>query len=280
MSESNCSKAISLEDLPAIRPFPEIASRILKACDDPATTANKLCDLIQGDPSISLKIIQVANSSAYGLAGEVRTLRHAVVVLGFRTLKSLALSVAAADVFQSASDAKQARDALWEHSLAVACIANRLSKSVNIDAEEAFLAGIVHDAGKLVFLDLAPEDYMAATENDNLQSIIETEKSLYGIDHQELGLRCADEWGLPFEITEAIGNHHMMFDEQDNDPLVELVAISDSLSRHWGIGSPRVEEDLEALMDSTSVGLSIDELEIIEDEIGTDFADLKACFGK
>jgi len=280
LSDTKCVTPISFDDLPEIRPFPEIAQRIIAACNDAKTTASELCDLIQGDPSISLRVIQVANSSAYGLSGEVRTLRHAVVVLGFRTLRNLALSVAASDVFASAGDDKVARDALWEHSMAVACVANCLSDIANVNAEEAFLAGIVHDAGKLVFLDLASSEYFEATEHDNLKTIIAKERSLYGTDHQELGLRCADEWGLPFEISEAIGSHHQIIENRVDDPLIELIGVADVLARHWGIGSPVDEEDIEVLLTNTSFEIPMDDLDELEQQIRANFADLKACFGK
>ena len=235
MSESE-HLVLDFDELPKIKPFPEIANRILKACDDPSATSNTLCELIQGDPGISLKIIEVANSSAYGLSGEVRTLQHAVVVLGFRALKNLALSVAASDVFNETGDSAQARAELWEHSLAVACIANALSGKAGISAEEAFLSGVVHDAGKLVLLDVAPEQYVAATESVTFRSIVDTERTHFGTDHQELGMRCADEWGLPFEISEAMGSHHNIVNDEDNDPLVELVGLSGRAGTTLGVG--------------------------------------------
>ncbi len=192
-------------ELPEIRPFPQTASRIIAASKNPDIRAEELCELIQCDPGIGLKIMRVANSSAYGLSGEVRTLRHAVVVLGFKALSNLAVSIAAGDVFASGADDNGARQALWEHSMGCAAVASMLASQMRgMKSEEAFLAGIVHDVGKLMFLDLASEAYCEATAHVLAHNVISTEQELFGADHQELGMRCADDWGLPFEISDAI----------------------------------------------------------------------------
>ncbi len=267
-------------ELPEVRPFPEIASRIIAACDDPQTTANQLCDIIQFDASISLKIIRVANSSVYGLSGQVRSLQHAVMVLGFRALRNLAASVAARAVFSAGGQAQPGRDAIWQHSMGCATVASLLAENVStVKHDEAFLAGVLHDVGKLMFLDLAADEYLAATQNASVRDIIEIERNIFGMDHQELGLMCADEWGLPFEIAEAIGGHHNAFGDNDNSDLVNLIGAADGLSFHWQVGSPSGGDDeVEDLLAVCPVKLNRDTLDNIEEKAHANYAELTTAF--
>ncbi len=90
MSDSSPRPAFNeLVELPEIRPFPESAQRIIAACKNPDVTARQISDIAHCDPALTLKIVQVANSSVYGMAGNIRTLQHAVVVLGLRTFATL-----------------------------------------------------------------------------------------------------------------------------------------------------------------------------------------------
>ena len=270
----------SLDDLPEIRPFPEIANRILRAWDDPSTTANDLCELIRCDSAISLKIMRIANSSAYGFGGRVKTIKRAVVVLGFRTLRNLALSVATGDVFTSEGDAKIHFDRLWEQSIACAAVASRMAKLTDIvPPEEAFLSGIVHDVGKLMFFDIAADAYHQATEKVSPRSIVQVENELFGINHQELGLRCADEWGLPYEIAEAIGAHHFAFEENDHPELGNLIGLAESLSRLWGVGVEESSSDeLEDLLNECVLSFDVERVKPIEDTIHEEFNSLRSAF--
>lgn len=269
----------ALEEMPEIRPFPQTASRIIAASNDPDIKAEELCEFIQCDPGIGLKIIRVANSSAYGLSGEVRTLQHAVVVLGFKALSNLAVSVAAGDVFAAGNDVKEARQALWEHSMGCAAVASMLAGHVTgIKSEEAFLAGIVHDVGKLMFLDLGAEAYCEATANSSAHDVIATEQSLFGTDHQELGMRCADDWGLPFEIADAIGAHHSVYEENSNPDLVNLVGFADSLAWSWGIGSKATDVDIERVLRHANLSFDEEALKPLADEAHEHYEALQSAF--
>ena len=149
LSATTINEALQSES--TLRPFPAVASQILSICEDPNVRPRDLANTIQCDPAVSLQVLRIANSSMYGFAGEIRTVDHAIVVLGFRAVKNLAISAAAAGMFELGEVAKESRQRLWKHSLACASISGRLATRVDILASEAFLAGIVHDVGKLVF---------------------------------------------------------------------------------------------------------------------------------
>ena len=251
--------------------------KIAGACNQAGTTASDLCELMQCDPAIALKILRVANSAVYGLPGRVNSLRQAVVVLGFRAVRNLALSVAAADVFTSDGDASY--HALWTHSLACATVATLLSKVDGISHEQAFLAGIVHDAGKLILLDAVADKYYDVVANSPPEERIAAERAAFGTDHLELGLRCADEWGLPMDISTAIANHHDPLNPKLAPSLVDVVHVANQLSRHWGLGLHQPDEhDVERLICDTPLRLQQADLGGLLERAQEGFQSLQASF--
>jgi HD-like signal output (HDOD) protein len=99
-----------LDDLPELRPFPTAASRLLSACEDPTTDSGVLSEIISCDPGFASKVLQVANSSFYGCSGKIKTIEQAVVILGFRSVKDIAVSMAGAAVFANGNTAQKERE--------------------------------------------------------------------------------------------------------------------------------------------------------------------------
>lgn len=239
--------------LPELRPFPQVAARLLAACQQADTTAGDLAEIIQCDPAVSSRLLNVANSPMYGFSGDIRTVDHAVVILGFRAVRDLGVSMAAADVFAQGDTAVQCRSELWQHSLGCAAVAKLLASHVGgVQPEEAFLAGIVHDVGKLLLFDAYADEYAAATCDLNSATIIDVEKQLYGVSHTEVGFQCALTWGLPLGINQAISFHHSPQSAEASPELVAVVGAANALSRQWQIGFDHAvaEEPIESLSDA------------------------------
>ena len=266
-----------LDELPEIRPFPETAGRIVAACNRGDSTAQELCGIIQCDAAITLKLLKIANSSVYGMSGRVTSLQRAVVVLGFRAVRNLALAAAAEDVFTS--DGGTLGQTLWKHSLACASVATLLAKADRVSAEEAFLAGIVHDAGKLILFDAYGENYLEVAGGLPSEQRIAAERERFGTDHQELGLRCADEWGLPMEVADAISNHHDPLDAEDFRGLVDVITVANGLAQHWGVGGLDAREiDVERMVHQSPLNLKLDDLTELQERSLEGFDTLQASF--
>ena len=256
-----------------LRPFPAVASQILAACDDPNAGPRELSHIIQCDPAVALRLLRVANSSMYGFSGEIRTVDHAIVVLGIRTVRSLAVSAATADVFLGETS-KAARETLWLHSLACASIAGTLASAVEVAPEEAFLAGMVHDVGKLVFFDVVPDDYAELEDRAGATTIVDMEDSAFGIDHQRIGRRCAEQWGLPGEINAAIGCHHAPERATFSEDLVSVVCLADALTRVWQPSNRRgVEDELANALERANLPIATSQLDELRPQA---LANLKA----
>ena len=267
----------SLDELPELRPFPDVASRMLAACDDPDPDPATLCEIMRCDPAVSVRVLRVANSSIYGFPGEICSVDHAIVVLGFRAIRNLAVSFAAGDIFQGDDPAFRE---LWQHSIGCATIAGLLAKTMpDVAAEEAFLAGMVHDVGKLVFLDVAPQAYTQVTESVDATTIISAEDQAFGLNHQQIGHRCGEQWGLPDEVKEAIATHHEPEMADFAPEVVGLVSVSSCLARFWELGGgSATEEELQAVIERCGLPVSQEIIDQIEQRAQSDYqALLSAC---
>ncbi len=179
----------------------------------------------------------MANSSMYGLTGSIRTVKQALVVLGLRQVRNLALTLAGTELFGPSGPGSELMAELWSHSLGSAALARLLAAlSGSVDPEEAFLAALFHDAGKLVLLDLAAADYAPLLGSHSGERLCEAERERFGVTHAQLGEHCGQFWGLPADVTAAIGAHH----SSGGGPLAsaDMATCLDAADRLWGIGAP------------------------------------------
>lgn len=242
---SPCSESLSrslaqkLDERPEIRPLPAVVPKLLVALQDTSSPIGLIASIIESDPALAVRLLRIANSPLYGIRTEIRSIEHACSLLGMRALKSLALSVAGAGMFSRGSTASKERTALWEHSLGCATIAKLLAESIpSVTKDDAFLAGIFHDVGKLLFLDVIPEEYARLTDSYLGRELADHEQSHFELTHEQIGLRWAHAWNLPEGIKMAIGFHHQPAESPNHADLVNAIHIADGLARSYGVGSP------------------------------------------
>ncbi len=212
-------------EMPSI---PVVLTRIIQVLDDNESSARELEDLILHDPSLSARILKLANSAFYSFRCEVKTISHAIPLLGINLVKSLAIGV---NIFESFIKGMKSEATLihklWMHSFAVGFLAQEIwsSKGSRKDGEFAFLCGLLHDLGKVVFFKKDAAQYSAAfskvkTESD--PDICSFEMETYGADHAAVGALLAIHWHLPAELADVIQKHH--------DPTIEGPSIVASVS--------------------------------------------------
>ncbi len=193
-------------DLPGI---PIVASKVMKAASDENTSADDLREIIEKDPALTARILKVANSSLYAFSRSIETLRHAISLLGFRTVANLVMAASLKDVFKNFGLSEKL---LWEHATLAGAVAARLSGygSIDVERESAFTAGLLHDLGKIVLSNTARERYqkiIMRTYNEGV-AFHEAEREEFGFDHAELGALVAEKWKLPKSLVQAIRHHH------------------------------------------------------------------------
>lgn len=227
-----------LADLP---PLPLVAGRLVSALGDTETAVADLARLIGMDQGIAAKVLRLVNSSYYGFARQVTTLGQAVVILGFNTVRNLALAIATFDKFTLPQQSPLDPTQFWEHALAVAVCAQTLAQRKNLPAkigEEAFLAGLLHDIGKMFLCQHFPNSYRAALETawEEQCRISVAEQRHCGAAHTQVGKRIAEKWNLPPALAVAIGRHHEPAKAQTCWEIAALVNAGDALARATRLG--------------------------------------------
>jgi len=192
-----------------IPPLPENATRILSLLDREDTEPEHLEGLVRKDQVLVAKLLRLVNSPLYGLSREMKSIKDATMVVGFRGLRSLVLaSCTAQHLKRDYSVFGFGSDGLWQHSLAVAVAARTIARKLRMSAdkmEEMFISGLLHDIGKLVLV-----SYVAASPKPRPEgvSMRDWELQICGIDHAEAGAMVTDKWQLHPHIGEILKSHH------------------------------------------------------------------------
>jgi len=217
-----------IEDLPTL---PAVAMEVNKMLLDYDTTIKKLSDTIEKDQAVVSKILKLVNSAFFGLRGKISNISHAIVVLGFNTIRNAVVSISIIDAFsvKEGLDGFDITD-FWKHSLAVAVTSKYLAEKTGIHpADDCFVAGLLHDMGKIVLLqhfkDLFQKVWQAVKEN-NL-SFYEAEKREIPVDHARIGGHLARKWQLPTALVDAIQYHHAVRPNADDQHLLMIIHAAD-----------------------------------------------------
>lgn len=226
----------SLQDLPAL---PPIVAKILELTERPDSTATELDKLISSDPAMSSKVLRVVNSAYYGLSNQVGTTAHAIVILGFRQIQNLVLSMAAMSLVKSRGNGMAKHQMkFWRHSYGAAAASSIIAdlKSVSaVDRDQAVIGALLHDIGVLFlhssFTDLYAEVIRFAEEKQ--VTLDEAEYQLLGITHADVGEILTSAWHFPEYLRILIRDHQGPFAEQPC-PAVCLVHAGDMYTRQAG----------------------------------------------
>ncbi len=189
--------------------LPDVTLRIIELMQDHDYTSHELEKLVSTDPALCLRILKVVNSAFYGTAGRIGTIQRAVIVLGGPAIRNIAIATSVGAMLRGKVWRGEASPrALWRHSLAVAGAA-RLAATVSgrINGDEAFLAGLLHDIGFVIELQVSHARESAAAADAQLVELL-GELSALAVGHHDYGYSLARNWRLPDSIADAIGSHH------------------------------------------------------------------------
>lgn len=233
---------VALSKIGDIATLPEITMRIITVVDDPKSTARDLHNIIKNDPALASRILKVVNSAFYGLPGQVSEIDRAIVLLGLSAVKNIAISASISRLFTSEriSDRFTARD-IWKHSVAVGVATRQLCCHIGKRpfAEEAFLAGLIHDLGLLVERQAYPDGLAEVIREctNSGRSLHELEQEIIGADHQALGSALAAKWKFPRVLQTVLGYHHKIDNlGPDHRLLPVMTYIADTLCCHERYG--------------------------------------------
>ncbi len=227
----------SVEELPTI---PDILFQILKILDDPDSGASDLAEVIRLDAPLTARILRLANSPYYSTRGDMADIHRCIAVLGYRTIRQVAICVSVAtSVVTATFKSKGQMDyrELWRHSVATGAIAKHLAEMADYpEPEEVFTAGLLHDLGKFVLEIYAPDSYGQAirSRQEKGQTLVEVERDTFGFDHAVLGEAFGFSWRFPSMLNRCFGHHHDLLHAPcvsgSEDHAVGLVALADHLA--------------------------------------------------
>ncbi|MCX5877279.1 MAG: HDOD domain-containing protein [Deltaproteobacteria bacterium] len=219
-------------------------TKVLEVCNTPSTSANDLNRVIALDPVLTGQVLKLINSAYYSLPNQINSLTRAIIMLGINTVKNLALSTAVLgsmgreDSFRSLS-----MDAFWTHSLCVGVMAKALAGLKGIPGmmqEEFFVAGLLHDLGKIPLNNCFAEEYRQAMELSTIEQgpLSQAEEMMLGFDHSRAGKMIADKWQLNLGLTELLRFHHTPEKASANhQQLVAVVALANIYANLFDVGS-------------------------------------------
>jgi len=198
----------AVERMPA---FPKSVQRVLELTRNPDVAPKAIVEVIEKDPVLTARILRVINSAFYALPNKISSVAQAVVMLGINTIKNLAIRSAAVGMIPQTNTAGFDTDAYLAHSLGTAEVGKLLAQKLgDVDPSEAYIAGLLHDFGKIVFTLSMPDLFKQAlaAASETATSLHHTERRILGVDHTVAGALLAQRWEFPESLIEAIRAHH------------------------------------------------------------------------
>jgi putative nucleotidyltransferase with HDIG domain len=243
-----------IKHIDSIPAFNATLAKVIQLSRDPDSQTKDLIKTISIDPNLTAEILKLINSAYFGLTGKVFSLNRAVVMLGMNTVKNVAISSSLITTLKMRDDFMWfTSDEFWEHSLGCAVGAKIIAEHLNIrvqEREEFFIAGLLHDIGKLVLVQHFPDEYSRLIDPDNSggKTRSELEMGEFGLSHAELGSIMIKNWKLPETLSDTIGCHHKLSlsgDGYDRIKVAVHVADYECNKREIGIKNNGVQEKLD-----------------------------------
>ncbi|MDA3903216.1 MAG: HDOD domain-containing protein [Desulfuromusa sp.] len=255
----------TIRDLP---PMPAVAVKVLELLNDPNVNYEKLGATISSDPAVSARMLKVANSAFYSMKRQIKTLEHAVAIVGERTLRSLVLAASLEGMNKSYGLLEKM---LWEDCMGCAMGSRILArKFASADPEEAFLAGLFRHLGKIVMNYSDPEAYHSLVEaaySDGI-STSELEDQFFPYAHAVVGAAVLDKWNFSRTLVMSTLHHEdlvISLEEENTEALLRLTAtvnLAGQVCVKLGIGRREANEELNIYNSPAAKILNLDEADI------------------
>lgn len=214
---------------------PHIFSKLLDICRDPDSSIDELANLVSTDAVLTSKLIMAVNSAAFSTGQAVSDVGHAISIVGHDLVKTMVLTSSIQQLFAGlVNSRKKAVCDAWVDSLYCAVFARHIALALGYEhPQDAYLAGLLHDFGQLIFGVKFHEQYIDMLDSGSENNIVLEEISRFGVSHTELGACIIEEWpSLSPAIADAVRFHHEE-ELQDSDILCQIIAEASQLARHW-----------------------------------------------
>jgi putative nucleotidyltransferase with HDIG domain len=228
--------SLGLKSVPIM---PGAAQQAFKVATDPNAEAHDFIDLINGDEGLSSRVLKIANSVFYDRGGGSKTITDAVNVVGIAELRNLMNATVLAGLFPVKH---YLRTELWGHNIATGITAKALARELlPALVDQVFLAGLMHDVGKLLILQQHVDNYERIIRRgitEGVESKV-AESKVYPFDHTHVGQLIAERWNFSSDLYEAIGDHHKPWTDIPNGSLTSIIKLSNLIAHTLGLGITR-----------------------------------------
>lgn len=221
----------SLRSLPSL---PTVVLELLQTIGEEDVDIDRLAHGIGHDQSLAARTLRVANSPFYGVQGKIATISEAITVLGFVNVRSLVTTAGIATAWPAGVSAGFEARIFWRHCLGVASSADALARHARLRPETLFLAGLLHDIGRLVLVATHAEAFAETLQRCLLDdsSLVEAERAVLGFDHAQIGGELCRHWRIPEAIADAVERHHRVNPEAAGMPadMADVVHVADVIA--------------------------------------------------
>lgn len=227
--------------------LPDVAIQINSMVDDPRYSAKDFADVISRDPSLTARLLRIANSPFFGLTTKVATVNRAVTVVGAKPLRDLVIATCAVNSFKGIPNQLVSMDDFWYHSLYCALASRALAQRRRLaHAESLFAAGLLHDIGQLIIFNRLPDQAQEAlrlsVEDPHTLDMHQAELQVLGFDHAEVGGLLLQRWRLPPLLEECVAHHHTPAEARRFPVEAALVHIANVIATMAEINSLNLED--------------------------------------
>jgi len=199
------------QEIETFPPMPITVSKVMEVTKNPESSANDLVKAILPDQTMCIAVLKIANSVLYGRPKQVNSLETAVTVLGFDEIRNIVLAKAAVTAFKPITKTHRKEfDVFWDHAFTCGLAARIVGESINQPSGQFFIAGLLHDIGKLAMLLLLGEKFNPSKWLSGLSDAIrlEQERETFKITHDKIGGRLLQHWQFPDTLIAALRYHH------------------------------------------------------------------------
>ena len=283
--------ASAVKGISHIATLPEITLKIIHLVEDPNSTAHHLHNLISNDPALCSRILKVVNSAFYGLPRQIGSINRAIVLLGLNAVKNIAIAASLTKLFRGGEISRHfsARD-LWVHSIGTAACSKLICDELKLGLpDEAFLAGLIHDIGVMVELQVDRNKLIQVFESLKFtpegvpgENMLEIENRIYGANHQTFGAALCESWKFPKSFSYVAGHHHdpMSLPSQVRS-LSAVVYVADRLITQASKGFRADLQDLTISADvRDSIGITEAQLADIAQQLPKALSDVEETLGR
>lgn len=216
---------------------PIVVQKLNALLDSDRAGNAEVARVVETDQAFTARVLRVVNSPFYGFTRQITSVTEAITMLGLNTLHQLLLTTSMVNAFAGRIAGKQLTE-FWRHSFGVGVLAKHILYNSGEDSRrEAFIAGILHDMGRLVFMQMDVDTFTRFYYEELRALDLKAEEETFGIDHQQLGRLLAEKWNFPERLVAVIGGHHTPMDAVGPRSLTASVHLADLLAHTLNIGS-------------------------------------------